>query len=55
MVWLLPWAVLAAKFPPYASVAVIGALLPLALLAASIGAGRQEDGDPGNESRNASA
>jgi Fuc2NAc and GlcNAc transferase len=41
--WLLPWAALAAKFPCYAAVSVVGALAPLALLAVVLGAGRREN------------
>jgi Fuc2NAc and GlcNAc transferase len=43
IVWLLPWAVLATRFPRYAGLSVIAALAPLALLAAVLGAGRRED------------
>jgi len=44
--WLLPWAVLARTFPSGAAVSVVGALAPLALLAAVLGAGRAEDSHP---------
>jgi len=42
LVWLLPWSVLAVKFPAYAVVSLICAFAPLALLALLAGAGRQE-------------
>jgi Fuc2NAc and GlcNAc transferase len=42
LVWLLPWSMLAANLPYYASVAVIGALVPLAVLAVLLGSGRRE-------------
>jgi Fuc2NAc and GlcNAc transferase len=42
VMWLLPWALLAAKFPSYAATSVLVALAPLALLAAVVGAGRRE-------------
>jgi Fuc2NAc and GlcNAc transferase len=42
LLWLLPWSLLALKFPAYASIALIGALGPLALLALLEGSGRQE-------------
>jgi Fuc2NAc and GlcNAc transferase len=44
LVWLLPWSVLAVKFPAYAVVSLICAFAPLALLALLAGAGRQEHG-----------
>ena len=37
-----PFAVLAARFPGYALTCVIGAFVPLALLAISVGSGRAE-------------
>lgn len=42
LLWLLPWSVLAAKFPYHASQAVIGALGPLTVLAVLLGSGRRE-------------
>jgi Fuc2NAc and GlcNAc transferase len=42
LVWLLPWSVLAEKFPKYAILAVVAALGPLALVAAMSGAGSAE-------------
>jgi Fuc2NAc and GlcNAc transferase len=42
LVWLLPWSLLALKFPVYATVSVIGALGPLALLAPLAGSGCRE-------------
>lgn len=42
LLWLLPWALLAAALPRYASTAVLAALVPLAALAAGRGAGRAE-------------
>ena len=42
LAWLLPWSLLALKFPAYALVSVICAFAPLALLALLAGAGRQE-------------
>jgi Fuc2NAc and GlcNAc transferase len=47
VVWLLPWALLAAKYPTYAATSVLAALAPLALLAAVVGAGRREHTPPG--------
>lgn len=44
LLWLLPWAVLAAKSPRYAFAAVIAALAPLVALAITSGAGRAESG-----------
>ena len=44
LVWLLPWAVLAETFPSYAAGSAVAALVPLALVAAIIGAGRREGG-----------
>ena len=43
LLWLLPWSLLALKFPAYAAVAVIAALGPLALLAPLAGSGRQQE------------
>jgi Fuc2NAc and GlcNAc transferase len=43
LIWLLPWALLAARRPRYAAAAVIVALAPLAILAIVCGAGRAED------------
>ncbi|MBV8146030.1 MAG: glycosyl transferase, partial [Gammaproteobacteria bacterium] len=48
VVWLLPWAVLAEMFPNLAAGSVLAALVPLALVAAFIGAGRREDGPQGH-------
>ena len=48
LVWLLPWAVLAEMFPNLAAGSVLAALVPLALVAAFIGAGRREDGPQGH-------
>ena len=48
VLWLLPIALLAAKFPAYAALSVIVALAPLALLAAAVGSGRREAGAAGN-------
>jgi Fuc2NAc and GlcNAc transferase len=42
IVWLLPWAMLAARFPSGAAVSVLAALAPLALVVAVLGAGRTE-------------
>jgi Fuc2NAc and GlcNAc transferase len=42
LVWLLPGALLAARFPGYAAVLVIVVLAPLAVLAVVIGSGREE-------------
>jgi Fuc2NAc and GlcNAc transferase len=42
IVWLLPWAMLAARFPSGAAVAVLAALAPLTLVAVILGAGRTE-------------
>jgi Fuc2NAc and GlcNAc transferase len=42
LMWLLPWSLLALKFPVYATVSVIGALGPLALLAPLAGSGCRE-------------
>jgi Fuc2NAc and GlcNAc transferase len=43
VLWLLPGALLAARWPSYAVTAVIVAFVPLALLALAVGAGRRED------------
>jgi Fuc2NAc and GlcNAc transferase len=42
LLWLFPWALLAAAFPRYALAAVLAALVPLALVAVIIGSGRRE-------------
>jgi Fuc2NAc and GlcNAc transferase len=42
VLWLLPWSVLAMKFPAHAIVWVVAALGPLTLLAALLGSGRSE-------------
>lgn len=42
LLWLLPWAVLAARHPNVAAAAVLGALVPLAVLVVIAGAGRAE-------------
>jgi Fuc2NAc and GlcNAc transferase len=42
LVWLLPWAVLAARVPDYARWFLAAALLPLILLALALGAGARE-------------
>jgi Fuc2NAc and GlcNAc transferase len=42
LVWLLPWSVLASRFPAYALAAVTAALGPLAFLAPLAGSGRLE-------------
>jgi Fuc2NAc and GlcNAc transferase len=42
ILWLLPWAMLAARFPSHAAASVVAALAPLALVAAVIGSGRSE-------------
>jgi Fuc2NAc and GlcNAc transferase len=42
LVWLLPWSLLALKFPAYAIVLMVGAHSPLALLALLAGSGRRE-------------
>jgi Fuc2NAc and GlcNAc transferase len=42
LVWLLPWALLAARFPDHAVTVVLVALLPLAALASVVGSGRAE-------------
>jgi Fuc2NAc and GlcNAc transferase len=42
IVWLLPWAVLTAKYPSYALITLVAALAPLAFLVASLGARYQE-------------
>jgi len=42
ILWLLPWAMLARRFPSHAALSVVAALAPLALLAAMLGAGRSE-------------
>ncbi len=42
VLWLLPWAVLAARHPDAAAAAVLGALVPLSLLAVVAGSGRPE-------------
>jgi len=42
ILWLLPWAMLARRFPSHAALSVVAALAPLALLAAALGAGRSE-------------
>jgi len=42
LLWLLPWAVLAAELPRYAFAAVIAALAPLVVFAVASGAGRAE-------------
>jgi Fuc2NAc and GlcNAc transferase len=42
VVWLLPFALLAAKLPEYGVTAVLVALLPLAALASLVGSGRAE-------------
>ena len=47
LAWLLPWSVLAMKFPQYAIVSVIAALAPLALLAPLLGSGRAEPSPEG--------
>jgi Fuc2NAc and GlcNAc transferase len=47
VLWLLPCALLAARFPAYAALGVILALAPLALLAAAVGSGRSEAGAAG--------
>jgi Fuc2NAc and GlcNAc transferase len=44
LLWLLPWALLAARLPRYALAAVIAALAPLVVLVSASGAGRQESG-----------
>lgn len=46
LLWLLPWAVLAARRPVYAVACVIMALAPLAVLAVASGAGRRESSVP---------
>lgn len=43
LLWLLPCAVLAARHPSAAAVAVVGALAPLAAVALAAGSGRPED------------
>jgi Fuc2NAc and GlcNAc transferase len=43
ILWLLPWALLARRFPSHAALSVVAALAPLALLAAALGAGRSEE------------
>jgi Fuc2NAc and GlcNAc transferase len=47
IVWLLPWAVLAAKFPSRATLSVVAALAPLAVVLAVLGAGRREHSSEG--------
>jgi Fuc2NAc and GlcNAc transferase len=47
LAWLLPWSVLALKFPAYATVSVFAALGPLVLLAILVGSGRRERTRPG--------
>jgi Fuc2NAc and GlcNAc transferase len=42
LVWLLPWAALAAHRPSVAAAAVVGALVPLAVAALAAGSGRSE-------------
>jgi Fuc2NAc and GlcNAc transferase len=42
VLWLLPWAVLASRYPNAAATAVLGALLPLSVLAVIAGSGRPE-------------
>jgi Fuc2NAc and GlcNAc transferase len=42
LVWLVPWSVLAEKFPEYAILTVIAALVPLAMPALVTGSGRAE-------------
>jgi Fuc2NAc and GlcNAc transferase len=44
--WLLPWAFAAAKYPPYAAIHVVVALLPLGVLAIAAGAGAPESAAP---------
>lgn len=43
ILWLLPCAVLASRFPHYAAMLVLGALAPLGLLALLAGSGRREE------------
>ncbi|HWX29159.1 MAG TPA: glycosyltransferase family 4 protein [Steroidobacteraceae bacterium] len=47
LIWLLPCAVLAMRFPGYAAMFVIVALAPLAVLATALGSGRAEASVPG--------
>ena len=42
LLWLLPWALLAAQLPRYALAALVAALAPLAVFALASGAGRAE-------------
>jgi Fuc2NAc and GlcNAc transferase len=42
LLWLLPWALFAARRPQAAAAAVVGALAPAALLALAAGSGRRE-------------
>jgi Fuc2NAc and GlcNAc transferase len=42
VLWLLPWAALAAQRPAYAAADVIPALVPVAVLAVACGSGRRE-------------
>jgi len=42
LLWLLPWAVAAVRYPAHAAVMVLAALVPLAALALLAGAGRRE-------------
>ena len=46
LVWLLPWAALAARRPADAGACVLMALLPLAALAVACGSGRREEERP---------
>lgn len=47
LVWLLPCAVLAVRFPGFAAMSVIVALAPLTVLAVALGSGRAETSAPG--------
>jgi Fuc2NAc and GlcNAc transferase len=42
VLWLTPWAAAASRYPAHAAAMVLGALLPLAVLALIAGAGRRE-------------